>query len=178
MRYALIEGGIVANVIGVESAQVDRYLASLPGGVTAVALTDADRCGPGWAYSGSAFARPASVISRAAIRQAIRDERHRRALLGVQIMPSGRWIASDAMARARWAAMDILGAALPEDQEDETLDGVAFVVSPAFATKVPLAYAALDKALHLRAKALIAAVTSEANPEDVDIMAGWPVTFA
>ena len=114
---------------------------------------------------------------RKAMRQAIRAEKVRRALDGVLIAPSNRWIASDGLARARWAAMDALGAALPVDQEEETLENGDFVVTPAFANKVIAAYLALDRALQANAKALITAVNASSDPASIDITAGWPVTF-
>lgn len=114
---------------------------------------------------------------RKAARAAIRAEKHRRAINGVQIAPSGRWIASDATARARWAAMDLLGLALPADQEEETLENGDFVVTPAFANKVVQAYQVLDRALQINAKTLIAAINASDDPASIDITAGWPVTF-
>lgn len=114
---------------------------------------------------------------RKTLRQAVRVDKHSRAIAGVLILPANRWIASDATARARWAAMAALGAALPADQEDETLDETSFTVTPAFAAKVITAYATLDRALQANAKTLITTINGSPDPASIDLTVGWPVTY-
>jgi len=74
MRYAIIEGGIVANVIEAEAGF------TIPG----VVLVASDVAGPGWTYDGSAFYPP--VPPPAPVPDSVSPLQARRALRNVGLL--------------------------------------------------------------------------------------------
>ena len=173
MRNAFVRNNVAHDVIGVDPHTVfgkeyaDKF-ESVP-----------DQVESGWVRVSGVWQERVIDLARDLPRakQALKLKRQQVACGGVQVGAALRWIASDATARARWAAMDALGAALPVDQEEETLDDVIFTVQPAFANKVPIAYAALDKAVHLAYRVHRLALEASADPLSYNINTGWPTTF-
>ncbi len=117
----------------------------------------------------------ASLIPiRAARNAAIRAERDRRKFNGVFV--SGKWIHTDTYSRTQWMGMVMMGTGIPAIPW-ATMDNTTITTSQALAGAVFQGIAQLDAALFAYAKSLIDQVDVSSEPQNIDIMTGWPTTF-
>lgn len=117
----------------------------------------------------------ASLIPiRAARNAAIRAERDRRKFNGVLV--SAKWIHTDTYSRTQWMGMVMMGASVPAI-EWATMDNTTITTSQTLAGAVFQGIAQLDAALFAYAKSLIDQVDVSSEPQNIDIMTGWPTTF-
>lgn len=168
MRYALIEAGIVVNIIEADAGFAAGIGAVLAGADTHVGDT----------WDGSAFARPAPDLPalRAALWERIKAERDRRTQAG-GYQAGGKWFHSDTFSRTQQMGLVMLGANIPSGLQWKTMDGSFITMTQGLAGQVFAAAAASDTALFTHAEALRADVDAAADPAAVDIGAGWPEVF-
>ena len=119
-------------------------------------------------------AEAAEIKSKAAEYDAIKAERDRRKFNGVFI--SGKWIHTDTYSRTQWVGMVMMGAGIPAIPWT-TMDNTTITTSQALAGAVFQGIAQLDAALFAYAKSLIDQVDVSSEPQNIDIMTGWPTTF-
>lgn len=111
---------------------------------------------------------------RSTARDAIKAERDRRKFNGVFV--SGKWIHTDTYSRTQWMGMVMMGAGIPAIPWT-TMDNTSTTTSQALAGAVFQATATLDATLFAYAKSLIDQVDASSEPQNIDIMTGWPTTF-
>ena len=97
-RYALIEAGVVRNVV-----LADAGWPGLADAEQAVELADGQACGPGYTYDGQAFAAPAPVV---VVPEAVTMRQARRALLAAGLLAAVE-AAIDALAEPERSAARI-----------------------------------------------------------------------
>lgn len=167
-RYAIISGGIVANIIAADAA----FAAS----VGAVLAADDTHIGDAW--DGSTFSRPAPVVDLAALRaerwEAVKAERERRRAGGTQV--GDHWYHSDDSSRIQQLALFVMGAGVPSVQW-KTMSGEFVTMTQTLAAAIFTGVAAKDQALFSHAEALRAELDAAEDPGAVDILAGWPAVF-
>lgn len=88
-----------------------------------------------------------------------------------------KWFHSDTFSRTQQLGLVMMGPSIPEGLQWKTMDGSFVAMTPTLASQVFAAAAAQDAALFAHAEALKAQVDAAADPNAVDISAGWPATF-
>lgn len=111
---------------------------------------------------------------RAALWERIKAERDRRKAGGTKV--GANWFHSDTDSRIQQIGLVLMGAAVPAVPW-KLLGGGSVTMSQALAGQVFGAVAASDMALHTYAETLKAQVNAAADPQTIDITAGWPATF-
>lgn len=174
MRAHIIEGGVVANTIVVES------LDSLPG----VTLIDAGLHGgtTGWLWDGESLTppSPAPLAERqVAAWERIKQERDRRKYLGVKV--GAHWFHSDDPSRIQQLALAMMGNTIPAGLMWKTLTTTpppVFVeMTPALAQGIFPATAASDAAIFAAGETHRVAMEAMPDPENYDCTTGWPASI-
>jgi hypothetical protein len=105
--------------------------------------------------------------------KAIRDEKI--ASGGYEV--EGKWYHSGTVSRSQQTGLYLMGENVPAGLMWKTMDGSFVEMTQALAQKIFFAAAGQDSALFQHAESLRQQVKESANPEQVDIESGWPVTF-
>lgn len=167
MQAAVISGGVVANIIEVES------LDFMPG---LVAVGEAE-VGIGWLFDGQQFTPPpAPPFDLDAAWERIKAIRDRKTQQG-GYLAAGKWFHSDTFSRTQQIGLTIMGASVPPGLMWKTMDGTFVEMTPTLAQQVFAAAGQQDAALFAYAEQLRAQVNASADPASIDLEAGWPATY-
>lgn len=114
---------------------------------------------------------------RAEIREQINAERNRREQAGFQF--AGKWIDSDAVSVQRITvatntAQMALAAGVPYEMQWACADNALVTLDAMGMLGMMQALGTHGLALHMHARALKSMVDVSADPESIDILAGWP----
>ncbi len=107
-----------------------------------------------------------------------RIQERRDATKGGGVHVFGKWFHSDDPSRIQQLGLVMMGAAMPAGIEWKTMDGSFIEMTPALASQIFAAVAALDLAAFAAAEVHKAAMLASADPEAYDFSAGWPEVFA
>lgn len=118
-------------------------------------------------------------VRQAAAWERIKAERDRRKYLGVKA--GAHWFHSDDASRIQQLALVMMGANIPAGLQWKTLTltppPVFVEMTPALASGIFQATAAIDQAIFAAAEAHRIAMEASPTPEDYDFSAGWPATI-
>lgn len=171
MIYAHIENSAVTDTCRVDPATI--YPAAYAGQFIE-APDDVER---GWAFTDGAFAAPPPEpieSRRGAAWMRIKARRDAQKAGGTAV--AGKWYHSDADSRIQQLGLVMMGAGVPAVPW-KTMDGSFVPMTQALASQIFQATAASDMALFAHAESLRVAVDAAADPDSIDISAGWPATF-
>lgn len=190
MRLALILSGSVANVVDAE----DGWHPPAP--YIGVQVPDGLPVGIGWGYNAKTaqFLEPGPALDsqqqqtvsgvesvrltllRAHLWDRIKAERDRRSQLG-GFPAGGHWFHSDTFSRTQQLGLLMAGENIPPGLMWKTMSGAFVLMTPSLALQIFAAATAQDSATFAHAEALRVEVNSAADPNSVDITAGWPLIF-
>lgn len=105
----------------------------------------------------------------------IKAERDRRKALGV--LADGNWYHSDADSRIQQLGLVLMGSTMPAGIQWKTMSGSFVEMTPALASQIFAATAALDQAIFAAAEGHRLAMEAAANPADYDFSGGWPAYY-
>jgi hypothetical protein len=105
----------------------------------------------------------------------IKAERDRRKSLGV--LADGNWFHSDADSRIQQLGLVLMGSTMPAGIQWKTMAGSFVEMTPALASQIFAATAALDQANFAAAEVHRAAMEASPAPADYDFSGGWPAAF-
>jgi len=105
---------------------------------------------------------------------AIKAERDRRKSGGILV--SGKWYHSDRDSRIQQLGLVLMGASVPAVQW-KTMDGSFVTMTPAIASAIFQATAALDMAVFANAEMHLAGARAAPEPSAYDYSTGWPSAF-
>lgn len=105
----------------------------------------------------------------------IKAERDRRKALGV--LAAGNWFHSDADSRIQQLGLVLMGSTMPAGIQWKTMFGSFVEMTPALASQIFAATAALDQAIFSVAEGHRAAMEASPIPADYDFSGGWPAAF-
>jgi ribosome modulation factor len=117
--------------------------------------------------------------SKAEIWERIKAERDRRTHEGgyqAAVAGVSKWFHSDPFSRTQQLGLLQAGASVPAVQW-KTMDGSFVTMSQAWAQAIFAAAVASDTALFAYAEQLRAQVEASADPESINILAGWPQVY-
>ena len=116
---------------------------------------------------------------QAAVWEAIKSERDRRASLGVKV--GSHWFHSDQKSRIQQMGLVLLGASTPAGVQWKTLTltppPVFVAMTPALARAIVAATAASDTAIFTAAEAHRLVMEASEAPQDYDFSTGWPTSI-
>ncbi len=123
---------------------------------------------------------PAPLADRqAAVWEAIKSERDRRASLGAKV--GSHWFHGDQKSRTQQLGLVLLGATIPAGLQWKTLTTtpppVFVTMTPALAQNIVAATAASDTAIFTAAEQHRIALESSSDPENYDFSVGWPTSI-
>jgi hypothetical protein len=164
--YAIIVGGIVANI-----AEADAAFAQENGWIPAQGGAIGDL------WDGESFTKPARDLAadRAAQWEAIKAKRDTLSDNGGYLV-DGKWFHSDGKSKTQQLSLFIMGASVPAVQW-KTMDGSFVTMTQALAAQVFAAAAAQDMAIFAAAEQHKALMEASADPAAYDFSAGWPATY-
>ena len=166
MRYAIIQGGIVVNVVLAEPE-----FAAEQGWIAAP-----DEVSTGWLYDGSTFSPPPPVVKPPEEwHKEIKAERDRRTLEGGYPV-AGKWFHSDTVSRTQQLGLVMMGANLPAGIQWKTMDGTFVTMTPALAQLLFQAATVQDTTTFAAAQQAIAQATADPvgfNPATI----AWPAIY-
>lgn len=121
------------------------------------------------------FAEPSLESKQDSAWIRIKAERDRRKDLGVKA--SGQWFHSDSSSRIQQLSLVIMGANMPVGINWKTMAGGFVPMTPALASEIFVATAALDQAIFDNAEVHRLAMKALPDPSYYDFFTGWPECY-
>lgn len=175
IRYAVVENGVVINVI--EYAPTAKIGDGLEVGHTVIASSDVQI---GWAYDDIKFidtSPPVPLIDRqtAAWNDIKAHRDHLTETGGYKV--GTKWYHSDQKSRSQQLGLVLLGANIPANTQWKTLDGSFILMTQTLAGQILVAAAVSDMTIFAAAETHKTAMEASADPSAYDFSTGWPAVY-